>query len=260
MPFNVFTSQFTMVNGATNASNGQIIQAPVWDSIFSDIQTGLTQCFTQFGIDATEQAFTTGSVVQLGNGSVGLRASITGAGTITGFGSVANQLKLVRFLTQSIAIQPSGALLTPGSLAMTTQVGDQALVTSDANANFRVVSYETQSSWNTYQPTLGSGAGSFSVAAVSGRYQQIGKTITARITVIVTTVGTASGKTIVSLPFAPNTAETGDALPGFSGTLNGSVALAAALAGTGLGMLQFNGSTAIGAGATLAIGGTYEAA
>lgn len=157
MPFNFFTGAYSQVTGATTAVAGQVIQSAVWNSIHSDIGTALSECFTQFGVDAAEVALTTGSTVQIGGGSLGIRNSITGAGNITSFGSVANALHIVRFLTSGITISPSSALLTPGSVAIITQVGDQAIVTSDASANYRFVSYMTAQGsdpYSSYQQDL----------------------------------------------------------------------------------------------------------
>lgn len=45
MPFS--GDVFTLPNGGTNASPGQIIQSAVWNSLFGDIQTGFTQVMSQ---------------------------------------------------------------------------------------------------------------------------------------------------------------------------------------------------------------------
>jgi hypothetical protein len=43
MPFNTATGQYTCATGATNAFPGEVIASATWNSVFTDIQTALTQ-------------------------------------------------------------------------------------------------------------------------------------------------------------------------------------------------------------------------
>lgn len=59
--------------------------------------------------------------------------------------------------------------------------------------------------WTSYSPTLSSSAGTLAstgtTATVTGRYKQIGKTVFLELWVVITTIGTASGAVICTLPF-----------------------------------------------------------
>lgn len=58
------------------------------------------------------------------------------------------------------------------------------------------------SAWTVYTPTVTAQTGTCTSCSATGQYYIIGKSITAKIDATVTTVGTAAGSMIVSLPFA----------------------------------------------------------
>jgi hypothetical protein len=56
--------------------------------------------------------------------------------------------------------------------------------------------------WTTYTPTITSGSGTPTTTSASGRYKQIGKTVIVEIIATLTTIGTAAGSVIATLPVA----------------------------------------------------------
>ena len=60
--------------------------------------------------------------------------------------------------------------------------------------------------WTAYTPTVTSSGGSITtVGAVSAVYQQVGKTVFVNFSVAITTVGTASGQLLLTLPVSSST-------------------------------------------------------
>jgi len=59
--------------------------------------------------------------------------------------------------------------------------------------------------WISYTPTLTASAGTFTSTTTTGAYTMYGKTVHARIKIVVTTVGTATGGMIVTLPVNTST-------------------------------------------------------
>jgi hypothetical protein len=55
--------------------------------------------------------------------------------------------------------------------------------------------------WVSYTPTITSSLGAYTTVSGVGRYFKVGKMVTVSITITVTTVGTASGQTLATLPF-----------------------------------------------------------
>lgn len=74
-------------------------------------------------------------------GSATTKVQITGTTTITSFGTVANQLRLVRFAQALTLTYNASTLILPGAANITTAAGDNCIVTSDASGNWRVRSY-----------------------------------------------------------------------------------------------------------------------
>jgi len=59
--------------------------------------------------------------------------------------------------------------------------------------------------WIAYTPTLTASGGTFTSATTTGAYTMYGKTVHARVKIVVTTVGTATGGMIVTLPVNTST-------------------------------------------------------
>ena len=55
--------------------------------------------------------------------------------------------------------------------------------------------------WTNYTPTITAESGTPTTVSASGRYIQVGKLVTVTMTVTLTSVGTASGSVLASLPF-----------------------------------------------------------
>jgi hypothetical protein len=72
------------------------------------------------------------------------------------------------------------------------------------------------SPWTAYTPSVGVGSGSLTSYTVTGAYKQIGKTVHARVKLVITTNGTAGSYLFVTLPSTPvgDGAAIGVATPG----------------------------------------------
>jgi hypothetical protein len=94
--------------------------------------------------------------------------------------------------TGSLALQSAGTtVVTVGSGGLTFAANPGGLSSQALN------DYE----YGTYTPTVTSGSGTITTYSVSGAYTKIGKLVTAQVNITLTTVGTASGGMIVTLPF-----------------------------------------------------------
>ncbi len=115
--------------------------------------------------------------------------------------------------------------------------------------------------WTAWTPTVTATAGTFGSVAGSGRYILIGKTVLWDLSITITTVGTASGGVVFTLPV---TAIAGDHYLGGGREITTTgfllqVTTTAVDATLGR-VFVYDNTGAIGAGRTLALGGTYEAA
>lgn len=110
--------------------------------------------------------------------------------------------------------------------------------------------------WSAWTPTLTAEGGGFTLASATGRYIAHGKTIVWQATVTITTVGTATGATIFTLPVAAAAvSHIGD------GRENGATGAALQVwttNGTHARVVRYDGATAIGASHSLLLSGTYE--
>jgi hypothetical protein len=116
LPFNLFTGAYTQINGATNASNGQIIQAPTWDSIFTDIGTSLQQ-LTQGTVPVLlnmsfHNALARNGSLDIWQRGAGSAAAITVTGAATAY--TADGWYLVANANQTL-VASAQAALTAGS-------------------------------------------------------------------------------------------------------------------------------------------------
>ena len=115
---------------------------------------------------------------------------------------------------------------------------------------------DTGTAWASYTPTVTASSGTFTTVSATGRFKTIGKTVFVQFTVTITTVGTASGLVIASLP-----ATAAGGSYNLSGNTGGGFQLTAAVgAGTNLCTIaKYDGTSAISAGAVLNATGVYEA-
>lgn len=113
--------------------------------------------------------------------------------------------------------------------------------------------------WTAYTPTVTSGSGTFTTVTATGAYQKIGKVIHFQVAVVVSTQGTASGATIVSLPTAnagPVAIANGRAITVSAKALQGYIP---STSGSCF-IFNYDGSTPSASGETLVINGTYQVA
>lgn len=126
-------------------------------------------------------------------------------------------------------------------------------------ASLSVAGTDATGAWSTYTPTITAQSGTFtSITSITGRYKQIGKTVHVNLSFTITTVGTASGYVIASLPVA---AKSGVSTFTFSGIRSGLVGLASIIdTSTTIDIVDAAaGASPIAAGRGFYISGTYEA-
>lgn len=116
--------------------------------------------------------------------------------------------------------------------------------------------------WTAWTPTITAQTGTFTTVSGAGRYIAPGKPITWSATITITTVGTASGLIKMTLPVAARAVDlyvgagrehtsTGKQLLAWTDSTTGASACFISF---------YDNTSAIGAGRTLILGGTYEAA
>jgi|SRR5581483_1407597 len=111
------------------------------------------------------------------------------------------------------------------------------------------------SSWTSYTPTLTAGTGSFTSASAAGKYIQVGKTVSIRIVVTITTNGTAASSVNVTLPIAPN----GWAVfTGKEGLVNGKAFGGSTNGSASLQLTNYDNTYPGASGAALVLEGVYE--
>ena len=116
--------------------------------------------------------------------------------------------------------------------------------------------------WTSYTPTVTASSGSITTYSASGWYSQSGKTIVVQGRVVITTVGTAAGTTIVTLPVTAQTRTNaewvGSALEGQSTGYGG---WASVLSGaTAVNLRNYNFGTFLGSNNIISFTVTYEVA
>ncbi|WP_245447303.1 DUF2793 domain-containing protein [Methylobacterium sp. 17Sr1-1] len=94
-----------------------------------------------------------------------LKVALTGAGTITGFGTGANRVRLLRFTGSATLTHNAASLALPGGATIMTASGDTALATSDASGNWTVRDYVRASG----KPIAGPAVAEIQDASASGR-------------------------------------------------------------------------------------------
>ena len=114
--------------------------------------------------------------------------------------------------------------------------------------------------WTAWTPTVTASAGAFTTASGTGRYEQRGKTVSWKATITITTVGTASGYVLFTLPTAAQ-ASLGHIGNGHTLAPVAAMSTQAFLASASQGKAsRYDDTTVIGPGHVLYLSGTYEAA
>jgi hypothetical protein len=97
----------------------------------------------------------------------------------------------------------TGALATPTEIARIDGTGGMFAASYNIEGGGPIASSNLADvvGWTNYVPAISAGSGSFTSVAATGRYYKIGKLVHFQVRVTVTTVGSAAGATIISLPF-----------------------------------------------------------
>jgi hypothetical protein len=116
-----------------------------------------------------------------------------------------------------------------------------------------------ESDWITYTPTLTTSGGTLGSASGTGRYKYVAGAILLKLTATVTTVGTASGSVLATLPVTAATS--GGAISGKE-TVTSGKALTGEISGsaTTVRIVDYSNTTMIAAGANAVLTGMYEPA
>ena len=111
-----------------------------------------------------------------------------------------------------------------------------------------------EGSWT---PTITATSGTFTTVSATGSYTKVGRAVVIRVSITITTVGTASGGVVFTLPFTANSTG-GWVCAGRENNSTGKM-LQALIAGSATTATAFNydNTSTIGAGFALIISGTY---
>lgn len=116
-----------------------------------------------------------------------------------------------------------------------------------------------QGAWTSYTPTITASSGTFTTTSATCFYAQNGKLITYRMDITITTVGTASGSVIATLPVNASTTA-GAAGAGREDNISGKALSVKLTAATTISMNNYDNTSPIAAGSICRIFGSYEAA
>ncbi|WP_164712442.1 hypothetical protein [Methylobacterium currus] len=118
------------------------------------------------GLDLTaaEATMAVAATVDLG-ALPALKVALTGAGTVTSFGTSPNRVRLLRFTGAATLTHNPASLILPGGATLVTAAGDTALATSDAAGTWTVRDYVRVSG----KPVTGPAAADITDASATGR-------------------------------------------------------------------------------------------
>lgn len=137
---------------------------------------------------------------------------------------------------------------------------DEPIIDGKALATTRWYEFfADKDAYTPYTPTITAGSGTFTTVSATGRYKKRGRTVWIEITVTITTVGTAAGAVIATLPvIAGNGAYVlaGRETAAVNTALTGLIAAA----GSTVSILEYDGTTIAASSRTLVISGSYESA
>ncbi|WP_404659404.1 hypothetical protein [Caballeronia udeis] len=146
-----------------------------------------------------------------------------------------------------------GAATAPTATAGTNTT--QVATTTFANAAAAAV---TPTATTSYTPTVTASSGTFTTTSATGHYYVIGKLVFFELNVTITTVGTASGLVIASLPSTLNGSGGTVVVAGYESASTGKMLQAFAIAGTAtISIRYYDATSAITAGNILTISGCY---
>jgi hypothetical protein len=147
----------------------------------------------------------------------------------------------------------TGTPLAPTATAgtNTTQIATTAFTTT-------AVAAVTPGATTGYTPTVTATSGTFTTTSANGHYYVIGKLVFFELSATITTVGTATGNVLVTLPFATNTSGGVITFSGIETTVTGKTLQGSAGANsTSVTVRYYDTSSAIAAGAILVLSGSY---
>lgn len=115
---------------------------------------------------------------------------------------------------------------------------------------------DTGTAYASYTPTVTASAGTFTTTSASGAFKVIGKTCFIRVRATITTVGTASGILIISLPAGVTAVTT--TTQSIIGIDSGSITVRGGLSATGIRVVRYDATTVIAAGQQVDLSGSFE--
>lgn len=150
-----------------------------------------------------------------------------------------------------MSLQQIGPGLDTANANIATNTTNIATNTTNIATNTASIT-AMQAAWTSYTPTVTASSGTFTTVSATGRYLAIGKTVFVKIAITITTVGTASGIVLATLPSTSASAYnfSGNSGAGFQLTVNTVNAQAY--------FTKYDGTSVISAGATLFASGVYE--
>lgn len=237
------------VNGSGAITAAEIYQSGWYQQSFASpisvtggTGTGATFTYTM-STEATENPRAWGGIC--GTWDYGLDgASWVGSGSNMGS---------ARFLGAMIRCPNDYVAVTGRNAADNADVAGLKINSSD---RWELATKEIQN-WTAYVPTFTADAGSFTTVTVTtARYSKINGVVTVNVVFVVTTVGTASGAIILTLPVNPAQLFTGSAAnlsDGLALTCQGNLA-----AGNKIRLVKVDGTDPIVAGKTYAVTASYE--
>jgi len=147
-----------------------------------------------------------------------------------------------------LAVGTNGQVLTADSTAAT------GLKWATASGGFPA--------WTSYTPTVTASSGSITTYSAAGWYSQSGKTVVAQARVTITTVGTAAGTMVVTLPITAATGTSKEWIgAALEGQTTGNSGWASVLSGaTAVNIRSYNFGTFFGSGNQIIFTVVYEVA
>lgn len=159
---------------------------------------------------------------------------------------------------QNISLQQLGRTATSLQTSVATNTSNIATNTSGIATNLASIN-AMKAAWTTYTPTVTAGSGTFGSVSATGAYLLTGKTVLFAVTVTITTVGTASGTIVVSLP--TGTAKRAAMIPVGETALAGTIGVGRIAAGaTSMVIIRYDVGSLISAGHVVTGSGVYEIA
>jgi len=140
----------------------------------------------------------------------------------------------------------------------TTYTGNMDVIGSlNVHGDLTVGGSDWSSSWTAYTPIITAGIGTFTTVGASGAYKAIGKIVFVRMTIIITTNGTASAYVLATIPI---TGITNAVLVGREAGLTGKMLQAriGAVTFDDAPIVNYDNTYPGGNGAVLFMNGVYE--